>query len=245
MCQLLAVIVMMTLGVVMCAGQLGVFEGPGDDPATACERGDSEGCLVLGVMYAYGAHGVVKDEAKAAAWFEKACSLNSGEGCGELGVLYALGTGVLKDDAKAVELYEKACSLNSGVGCIDLGNRYEIGTGVLKDEAKAAELYEKACRLAPAHSQPIPPSLQGQGLVNPNGMVCARLGLLYRDGIGVTKDDAKAAELFEKACSLNQGQSCALLGLLYHNGTGVTKDEAKAAEFYEKACSLDENECRP
>jgi TPR repeat protein len=38
---------------------------------------------------------------------------------------------------------------------------------------------------------------------------CHNLGLLYRDGLGVPKDERRAAALFEKACRAGMPEACA------------------------------------
>ena len=63
----------------------------------------------------------------------------------------------------------------------------------------------------------------------------ANLGLLYRDGLGVTQDYAKAREWCEKAADKGDAGAMVTLGLLYHNGQGVAQDYAKAREWFEKA----------
>ena len=63
------------------------------------------------------------------------------------------------------------------------------------------------------------------------------LGLCYKRGKGVTKDDAKAVYWYSKAA--NQGYALAQhnLGLCYKRGEGVTKDYAKAVYWYSKAAN--------
>ncbi len=59
--------------------------------------------------------------------------------------------------------------------------------------------------------------------------------ILYANGRGVEKDDAKAAELYRKAADAGNSRGLVALGILYANGRGVEKDDAKAAELYRKA----------
>lgn len=62
------------------------------------------------------------------------------------------------------------------------------------------------------------------------------LGLMYADGHGVPRDDAKAVELWHKAAGQGYAPAQFTLGFVYANGKkGVPKDEAKAAEWYQKA----------
>ena len=63
-----------------------------------------------------------------------------------------------------------------------------------------------------------------------------RLGMKYRSGqLGLEKDVARAAELFERAAELGSKEAHLSLGVLYMKGTGVEKDTAKAIRHYEAA----------
>jgi TPR repeat protein len=61
------------------------------------------------------------------------------------------------------------------------------------------------------------------------------LGLLYENGLGVTKDAAEAARWYQKAADAGDALGMVNLGSMYENGTGVTKDAAEAARWYRKA----------
>jgi uncharacterized protein len=52
----------------------------------------------------------------------------------------------------------------------------------------------------------------------------------------VSKDEARAAALFTKACDAGSALGCSNLGILFEQGRGVGKDEARAAALYTKAC---------
>src|SRR5262249_18437322 len=64
------------------------------------------------------------------------------------------------------------------------------------------------------------------------------IGLLYRNGSGVSQDYVKAADWFHKAA--DQGNSSAMnnIGWLYQYGFGVERDSALATEWYRKATTL-------
>ncbi len=65
---------------------------------------------------------------------------------------------------------------------------------------------------------------------------CSLLGVMYRDGAGVTQNLARAAELFEQACDGDMMEGCGRLGVLYANGVGVTQDITRALDLSEQAC---------
>ena len=61
------------------------------------------------------------------------------------------------------------------------------------------------------------------------------LARMYYNGDGVAKDDAKAAEWYQKAADKGNAFAQFKLGELYDKGEGVPKDAAKAAEWWKKA----------
>jgi uncharacterized protein len=65
---------------------------------------------------------------------------------------------------------------------------------------------------------------------------CYNLGIRFRDGKGVKKDKAKTAQLFDRACDLDDAYACNALGVYYYNGDDIAQDYAKAATYFEKAC---------
>lgn len=66
-----------------------------------------------------------------------------------------------------------------------------------------------------------------------------QLGLarMYYNGDGVTKDDAKAADWYQKAAEQGNAFAQYNLGTMYDKGEGVSKDPAKAAEWWQKAAA--------
>jgi len=68
---------------------------------------------------------------------------------------------------------------------------------------------------------------------------CLELGARYLRGeAGVTKDETKAASLFQTACDGGSITACELYGKMLRDGRGVPKDEAKAEALLGKACSV-------
>ena len=65
---------------------------------------------------------------------------------------------------------------------------------------------------------------------------CSLLGVMYRDGTGVTQDLARAASLFEQACNRSLVEGCARLGVMYANGLGVPQDVARGVSLSRQAC---------
>lgn len=65
------------------------------------------------------------------------------------------------------------------------------------------------------------------------------LGSLYYSGIGVARNTAKAAILFEKAAALGNAEAAVNLGFILISGNGVEKNPAEAMNLFEKASSAD------
>jgi hypothetical protein len=91
---------------------------PGDlgDCDAQCGRGDGEGCLQLGVMYAEGT-AVAKDDVRATQLFQQVCDGGGGNGCLLLGMRTMVGKGVAEDAARGMQLLKQACNGGVPFGC--------------------------------------------------------------------------------------------------------------------------------
>ena len=61
------------------------------------------------------------------------------------------------------------------------------------------------------------------------------LGVIYKFGLGVPQDYAKALQWYRKAAAQGVAKAQFNLGLMYDNGLGVTQDYAEAVRWYRKA----------
>jgi TPR repeat protein len=68
------------------------------------------------------------------------------------------------------------------------------------------------------------------------------LASMSEAGRGVTRSDALAVSLLEKACAARQKAACWNLAERYRAGRGVKKDDAKAAALAKQACDLGHGE---
>src|SRR5438445_4951096 len=68
----------------------------------ACDRGDVEGCGILGDVYMRGTAAIPKDPAKGLAMLGKACDQANATACVKLGDLYQSGKEVTADLAKSL-----------------------------------------------------------------------------------------------------------------------------------------------
>jgi TPR repeat protein len=60
---------------------------------------------------------------------------------------------------------------------------------------------------------------------------------MYENGHGVTKDEAKAVEWYQKSAEQGHDSAQLLLGNMYEFGKGVAKDEATAMKWYRKSAA--------
>jgi TPR repeat protein len=214
---------------------LGAVVAAGADLSAArkgCEAGKAADCVRVGLARLKG-DGVAKSTADGIALLKKACDAGSGAGCSHLGNVYQHGRGVRTDTAAAASLYERGCESGDAFGCMGFsitlagqGHRERARTVL----ARTATLAGQACD-------------SGQTVAGRDGDMsgCTLLAGLYGDGLGVGKDEKRAAALFEKGCSAGDTLGCSSLGEMYASGKGVPRDAARAVAFFVKAC--DGGEC--
>lgn len=185
----------------------------------ACDANCSEGCRLLGTMYAE-RRGVEGDYDAAKRSYQTACELGDGDGCAELGELTLERTRNAKD---AAHHYSLGCELKSGRACANLAYLHKIGRGAELDPTKALELYERGCTLGA--------SLGCSGAAR-------MLELSPADEKHVKALDQRAFELNTTRCDAADTRHCILLGDTYLEGHGVTKDVKRALELYRRACQM-------
>ncbi|HEY3500067.1 MAG TPA: tetratricopeptide repeat protein [Polyangiaceae bacterium] len=191
----------------------------------ACDANCSEGCRLLGLMYAE-QRGVAGDYDAAKQGFQSACELGDGDGCADLGELTLERT---RNAKEAAHHYSLGCELKSGRACAKLAYLHKIGRGAELDPTKALDLYERGCRLGA--------SLGCSGAAR-------MLDLSPSDDEHVKALDQRALELNTRHCNAADTRHCILLGDSYLEGHGVTKDVKRALELYRRACQMgDKNGC--
>jgi TPR repeat protein len=68
-----------------------------------------------------------------------------------------------------------------------------------------------------------------------DGLASTKLGLSYRDGLGVDPDDAAALRWLEAGAEKGEVEAFAALGSMYDEGRGIERDRARAASWFRKA----------
>ncbi|HAK61591.1 MAG TPA: hypothetical protein DCO77_14650 [Nitrospiraceae bacterium] len=80
-----------------------------------------------------------------------------------------------------------------------------------------------------AHALLLPLAKKGDAFAQYN------LGVIYANGLGVTKNDAEAVTWYRKAAEQGDSDAQGNLGLMYENGRGVKQDYKKAMNWYQKS----------
>ncbi|XP_075472477.1 cytochrome c oxidase assembly factor 7 [Ascaphus truei] len=170
------------------------FEAAAQVLKTNCDVNEhSESCYKLGAYYVTGKGGLAVDLRAAYNCFLKSCNKGgkkSIDSCHNVGLLAHDGRmNEEKPDATvAIDYYTKACEGKFAASCFNLSALYIQGSpGVSKDMSLALHYSEKACDLG---------HMWG----------CANASRMYKLGDGVSKSDAKAEALKNRAKDLHRLQ---------------------------------------
>jgi hypothetical protein len=194
---------------------------------TGCDANKAADCVTLGDVLASeilsGLRGVPVDGAAATAAYERGCELEDAVGCGSAGINHEFAAGVPEDLARAESFYARACELGSAPACSRLGS-------IIADDARAAELNRRAIELhlarcdqgdAWACALAARVLLRGRGVTDEKRAAevaaravkvyerecqaghaggCDALAQMYRDAIGVPRDEIRGDEYAALAC---------------------------------------------
>jgi len=138
-----------------------------------------------------------------------------------------------------------SCSARDGHSCLTLAARLEKQPGT--DHTDALQRFGDACELGEregcsqlaAHVAGGGRSTLEQSCQSGKTANCELLGLLYRFGIGVTRDPSQALPLLTKACDGGDSRACGQLGETFAFGQGASVDSTRAIGFFENACRGD------
>lgn len=212
---------------------------------------DCEAQFTLGQRYARGM-GVVKSDAIAADWFQRAADLGHIEAQRYLAFAHLNGRGVQKNEAEGMRRLRMAADWGDAPSQRQLGFHYATGSGVPFDPAEGVNWFRLAAKqgdylaqynlgLAYANGRGIPfdqaQALHWYLLAAQHGMPEAQcaLGLVYEHGFGVPVDYSASAYWNRMAAAKDYPEACNNLGWLYENGLGVPRDLEQARLLYESA----------
>ena len=168
---------------------------------------------LVGQMYFYGL-GVEKDINKFFEFTKKSAESNFMIGKNALAVAYLNGIGCAVNHSEGRKLLSECIECNYGLAYFNLGQAYLTGKqGYPKDETKGFEYV----KIATNHYI---------------SSASYRLGVLYLNGTGCTKNVKKAVEELGIAASLGSIKAQVKLGDLYYFGEEIKKDFEKAYSYY-------------
>jgi TPR repeat protein/SpoVK/Ycf46/Vps4 family AAA+-type ATPase len=216
---------------------------------------DREAQFTIGQRHARGL-GIVKSDALAADWFQRAANLGHIEAQRYLAFAYLNGRGVKKDDAEGIRRLRIAADSGDAPSQRQLGFHYAKGNGVPFDPNEGVRWFRLAAEqgdflaqynlgLACANGRGVPfdqaQSLHWYQLAAKQGMPEAQcaLGLVYEHGFGVPVDYTACAHWNRLAAAKDYAEACNNLGWLYENGLGVPLDLEQARLMYEAAARQD------
>lgn len=103
------------------------------------------------------------------------------------------------------------------------------------DQLSLNELVDSALKYYGEGNYPAAYRLFHKAAVQGNAIAQYHLGLMYRFGKGVTRNEKLAVHWYNKAALQGNSDGQVFLGLMYANGYGVTEDSAQAVSWYTKS----------
>lgn len=173
---------------------------------------------MLGVLRANGCDGK-PDPHGAMEMFRKAADAGNTTAMVNLGLMLEKKEGLQLSDMKLIAgLYKKAALQGSTEGKYFLGNLLDYAGDIrFRNKKHAAQWYEKAGNDGHLNAQ-------------------FRLGMMFRDGVGIPQDYAKSREWLGKAAAGGHLDAQHYLGLMHRDGIGTPKDAIKGRELLKRAC---------
>jgi TPR repeat protein len=160
--------------------------------------------------------GVVSDQHKAVAWYEKAAQFGFVPALDIVGKRELGGIGARRDPARAVGHLKEAADAGYVPAQFDLARAYYGGDGIPKDLKLAGAYFDAA-----AHA----------GL--PAAMFAA--GRMYDLGEGVKTDQSKAIVYYKDAALKGDADAQFALGTYFYTGEVVGKNPAVARKWFDAA----------
>ena len=210
------------------------------------EKGNAQAMLTLGRFYEQGV-GVARNYSSSLEWYEKAAKAGQPEGYYNLGVCYEVGMGTASDMGKAVQNYQKAAELGLPLAMYKLSSVFISGSGVVRDTAKGIAWLEKAANAGMSvavnelgviflsgllgqkkdEKKALAMFIKGADLGNLESM--KNIAVLYKDGLGVTADPAKAYSwyLIARRGGYNGEDLARVLGLLEGSLSAAAVERAR------------------
>jgi len=187
----------------------------------AALAGDTAAAAAVADIYAHGDEGLPPNYAEAAIWFRAAAEGGHRPSARALGMLYLLGSGVPRDGDEAAKWLRLAAEAGDQVAQADLA------TLLLKKQ------------INPRITTPPPVFDWFEKAAETGDMVGAyNYAMCLAEGVGVERDDVRAAEWFHRAASTVLNARYRYARFLME-GRGVAQDFAAAREWLQPAVDLE------
>jgi TPR repeat protein len=214
-------------------------------------RGSIEARAILGRSYLRGNLGVGKDYDKALALLEPAAKAGSLAAQTSLAEMYASGFGVVQNSSEAYRLFAEAAARGYAPAAVAAARMSYQGDGTGKDQQRALSFFKAAAEqgyavamvnLGMLYEQDGPlqsysealrwfrnatdaGSRMGYGTTrNARRTGAFRLGKMYNEGLGTTRNDREAAKWFKIGADEGLPEAQLYLGVMYTEGMGVPQD---------------------
>ena len=195
------------------------------------EQGNAEAQFRLARAHLKG-EGVPKNPTKAYLWMKKSADQGYPDAIGGMGYFYSAGVEVEKDDAEAVRRFRQGVEKGSVRALLNLGLVTANGRGLPQDHAEGLRMIDDAA------AKSLPEALNAQaetyfygqfgrsqdyGKARESyrraaeaGILGAQniLGVIYRDGLGVSRDEETAIHWFRQAAEQGDAKGQSNLGHL-------------------------------
>ncbi len=220
----------------------------------AAEQGLAEAEHLLGVMHQHG-NCVPFDFGQAETWFKRAAAQELGSASYLLAKMYQFGRrGVAKDIVLCIDCLQKSAAQGYPRAHFELGQMYAAGRELQQDDRKAEQMFRHAAQQGMHRAQNALEAIYdlGRGLPeevvgeaadhwrertesDPSPFAHFALGLILDAGRGVDRNEAAAAEAYQRASEEGLAAASYHLAIAYANGCGLKRDDARAVELLQRA----------
>lgn len=196
----------------------------------AAESGDSNAQVILGIMY-YKGDCVPQDFKNASNWFLRASKKGEKQAAYCLGWMYYKGQGFAQDKLEAINWLTDAEKMQV-LGLFKLKGEQYYG-----DWGEEYQDYKKAINNYLLYVETLKEPFYHKELydIEEIARVLYRLGQLYENGQGTTKNNEEAVKWYTAAAGYGHVTSQFILGWKYAKGEGVIQDYKEAVKWYTKA----------
>lgn len=227
----------------------------------SANQGNAIGEYYVGMCYLYG-NGTKKDNQKAFEYIKKSAIQGNDDAQYSLGVAYEYGTGTSVDEKLAFEWYQKSAEQENPRGMFRIGHAYLFGWMTEADREKALDYLFKSASKGDDEAQAYLGAsfivgdftevdynkafywLSTSVSINKNSrMALFYLGLCYRYGFGVAKNEQQAFEYIKNAAELEYPLAQSNLSIYYYTGFDEMKSSPSLAfEWASKAAAQNDKE---